>query len=289
MNAERRGSIMQSLLGCLCLLGLLLPGSAAGHETLPSGDSETGRIGLEEKIGQVIPPGLVFRDENGAEVGLETLRGKPAILTLVYYTCEHVCPLLLSGLSAALPRLMMTPGKDYRLITLSFDPTDTPQTAGNVRKNYLKAAGTPLAKDAWQFLVGDRENIEKLTRAVGFTYKKEIHGFNHPVVLIFLSPAGKISQYFNVTKYGYGADYPISFSSFDLNVGLTQAARGQELSGLTKALLYCFSHEPPGQSKFFNFLAAVGLVTLAALAAFFVYLQVTTRRFRRGKEYDLEK
>jgi len=185
---------------------------------------------------------------------------------------------------------MMTPGKDYRLITVSFDATDTPQIARNVKKNYTKAAGgTPSANDGWTFLVGDRENIRKLTEAVGFTYRKEVHGFNHPVVLIFLSPAGKISQYFKVTKYAYGADSPISFSSFDLNMGLTQAARGKEVSGLTKALLYCFSHEPPGQSKFFSFLAVIGLVTLAAMAAFFLYLQVTTARYRRGKEYDLEK
>ncbi len=280
---------MHSLLWWLCLLSLLLPGSAAGHETLTPGDPERGRIGLEEKIGQVIPPGLVFRDEMGAEVKLETLLGKPAILTLVYYTCEHVCPLVLSGLSAALPRLMMTPGKDYRLITVSFDAADTPQIAGNTKKNYIKAAGPPLAESAWTFLVGDQQNIDRLTKAVGFTYRKETHGFNHPVVLIFLSPAGKISQYFKVTKYGYGADHPIDFSAFDLNMGLTQAAQGKEVGGFTKALLYCFSHEPPGQSKFFTFLAAVGLVTLAAMAAFFIYLQATTGRFRRGKEYDIEK
>ena len=183
----------------------------------------------------------------------------------------------------------MTPGKDYRLITVSFDATDTPQIAGSIKKNYIKAAGTAFAEDAWTFLVGDQENIDRLTKAVGFTYRKEIHGFNHPVVLIFLSPDGKISQYFKVTKYAYGADYPINFSSFDLNMGLTQAAQGKEVTGLTKALLYCFSHEPPGQSKFFSFLAVVGLVTLAAMAAFFIYLQVTTRRYRRGKEYDIEK
>ena len=72
-------------------------------------------------------------------------------------------------------------------------------------------------------------------------------------------------------------------------MALTEAAQGKEVTGITKALLYCFSHEPPGQSKFFNFLAVVGLVTLAAMAAFFIYLQVTTRRYRRGKEYDIEK
>ena len=72
-------------------------------------------------------------------------------------------------------------------------------------------------------------------------------------------------------------------------MGLIHAAQGKEVKGITKAILYCFSHEPPGQSKFFDFIATIGLVTLAAMAAFFIYLQVTTRRVRRGKEYDIEK
>jgi protein SCO1 len=281
--------MVQSILWVLCLFGLLLPGCAAGHESPAPGDPAAGRIGLEEKIGRVLPPGLVFRDESGTAVKLESLLGKPAILTLVYYTCEHICPLMLGGLAQALPRLVMTPGKDYRLITVSFDATDTPEIARDIKKNYTRAAGSLSAEGGWTFLVGDQANIDRLTRAVGFTYRKEVHGFNHPVVLIFLSPAGKISQYLGVTKYGYGADLPINFSSFDLNMGLTRADRGQEVTGVTKALLYCFSHEPPGQSKFFRFLSLVGLVTLAVMAAFFVYLQATTRRYRRGKGYDLDK
>jgi protein SCO1/2 len=196
---------------------------------------------------------------------------------------------MLGGLSQAIPRLAMTPGTDYRLITVSFDPTDTPGIARDIKKNYMRPAGTRIAPGGWTFLVGDQANIDSLTRAVGFTYAREIHGFNHPVALIFLSPAGKISQYLQVTKYGYSADLPVNFSSFDLNLGLTRAAQGKEVSEVTKAILYCFSHEPPGQSRFFDFLAVVGLVTLAAMAAFLIYLTVTTRRYRKGKEYDIER
>ncbi len=128
-----------------------------------------------------------------------------------------------------------------------------------------------------------------MTRAVGFRFRKAVEGFNHPVVLIFLSPEGKISKYLQVTKYQYGAEYPITFSSFDLNVSLAEAAQGKAVTEFQRAILYCFSHEPPGQSKFFAFIAVVGLVTLAAMAGFFIYLRVSTRRYRRGKEYDLER
>jgi protein SCO1/2 len=280
---------MKNSLWFIGLLALLCADNGYSHETLEPSGAAGGEIGIEEKLGQVLPPGIVFHDENGAEVKVGSLFGKPVILTLVYYTCEHICPLMLGGLAQALPRLVMTPGKDYRLITVSFDATDTPQIAGDIKKNYIKASGSLSAEEGWTFLVGDQKNIDQLTKAVGFTYRKDVHGFNHPVALIFLSPAGKISQYLQVTKYGYGAEYPITFSSFDLNMALTEAAQGKSVTGLKKALLYCFSHEPPGQSKFFNFIALVGLVTLLAMAAFFAYLQVSSRRYRRLRGYDDER
>jgi protein SCO1/2 len=280
---------MKNSLWFVGLLALVCADNGYGHETLEPAGAGSEDIGIEEKTGQLLPPELVFRDENGAPVKLGSLFGKPAILTLVYYTCEHICPLMLSGLSQALPRLVVTAGKDYRVITVSFDETDTPETARNVRRNYVQAAGSPFPEEGWKFLTGDREAIQRLTQAAGFRFRREVHGFNHPVALIFLSPSGRISRYYQVTKYQYGAEYPITFSSFDLNMALTEAAQGKTVTGLKKALLYCFSHEPPGQSKFFNFIALIGLVTLLAMAAFFVYLQVSSRRYRRLRGYDDER
>lgn len=279
---------MRKILWFLCLGALLWAGNGYGHETLGTGDAGGGEIGIEEKTGQTLPPDLVFRDEKGARVKLGELLGKPAILTLVYYSCEHICPLMLSGLSQALPRLAVTVGKDYRVITASFDETDTPEMARDVRRNYIKAAGSAFPEEGWKFLTADKESIQRLTRSAGFTFRKEIHGFNHPVVLIFLTPGGKISRYLQVTKYQYGADTPITFSSFDLNVALAEAAEGKTVTGFKRAVLYCFSHEPPGQSRFFNFVAAIGVFTLLGMAAFFVYLRVSSRRYRKARGYDDE-
>jgi protein SCO1/2 len=287
---------MKKLLWFVCVWGLLSANSIYGHETLGTGAAGTGEMGIEEKTGQFIPGNLIFYDEEGNRIKLETLLGKPVIMTLVYYTCEHICPLMLAGLSQALPRLAATPGKDYRVITVSFDVEDKPQTARYLKKNYMKAIGPydrapekTFPEDAWRFLTGPKESIHDLTEAVGFKYRKDIHGFSHPVVLIFLAPDGKISGYFYVTKFQYGQSYPITFSSYDLNMALAEAAQGKAVTGFKKAILYCFSHEPPGQSKFFNFMAVVGLITLAAMVSFFIYLQVTSKKYRKGKEYDSDK
>ena len=287
---------MKKFLWFICIWSILSANSIYGHETLDTGDANTGEIGIEEKTGQFIPADLVFYDDEGKRMKIEALFGKPAILTLVYYTCEHICPLMLGGLSQALPRLAVAPGKDYRVITVSIDEEDTPKIARTAKKNYTHAIGSfgstqdnRFPEEAWTFLTGPRESIRDLTEAVGFKYRKDIHGFSHPVVLVFVAPSGKISGYFYVTRFQYGQSYPITFSSYDLNMGLAEATQGKAVTGVRKALLYCFSHEPPGQSKFFNFMAVVGIVTLAAMVSFFIYLQVTSRRYRRGKEYDAEK
>jgi protein SCO1/2 len=287
---------MKIFLVFICLWVLLLTNSAYGHETLGTGDTGTGEIGVEEKTGKIVPANLTFQDEEGQKVKLGDFLGKPAILVIVYYSCEHVCPQMLGGLSQALPRLAFMPVTDYRVITVSIDASDTPQIAQATKKNYLKAIGSfdrtqdkTFPEDGWKFLTGSKQSIHDLTEAVGFNYRTDIHGFTHPVVLVFLSAGGKISGYYYVTKFQYGQSYPISFSSFDLNMALTGAAQGKAVTGLKKAVLYCFSHEPPGQSKFFNFMAVVGILTLIAMVSFFVYLQVSSKRNREGKKYDIEK
>jgi protein SCO1 len=280
---------MRKFLWFIFLGVLLSTGSIYGHETLGTGDAKPEEMGIVEKTGQIVPADLVFYDEKGDKVKLGNFLGKPVVLTLVYFSCEHICPLMLGGLSQALPRLAVVAGKDYRVITVSFDEADTPKIAQAAKKNYINAIGKSFPEDGWKFLTGKQESIHRLTEAVGFNYRKDIHGFSHPVVLVFLAPGGKISRYYYVTQFQYGAAYPISFSSFDLNMALTEASQGKAVTGIRKALLYCFSHEPPGHSKFFNFMAVVGLITLIAMVSFFIYLQVTSKRYRKGKEYDAEK
>lgn len=271
------------------LLVIICAGYAQAHETLDTGNDAKGEIGITEMAGQALPRDITFHDEKEQMVKMGDMLGKPTILTLVYFTCDRICPQLLAGLAATLPRLSTAAGKDYRVITVSFDNEDTPQIARSFKRNYIKAAGTDFPPEAWRFLTGDRQSIQRLTEAVGFRFRKDVHGFTHPVVLIFLSGQGKIAKYFPVTKFEYGAAYPISFSSFDLNIALAEAAQGKQVTGLKRALVYCFSHEPPGQSKFYFFIGIVGLATLLVMVSFFIYLQATTKRHRLDEQHDSDK
>jgi protein SCO1/2 len=232
---------------------------------------------LSERTGEYIPGDIALRDENGVPVNLKSLINKPAILTLVYYRCSHVCPQVLGGLAGAIPKLRLTPGKDYKLITISFDPEDTSETARGTKNNYITAINKPFPPDAWKFLVGNKENIRKITNAVGFAFQQDMHGFVHPSVLIILSPEGKISGYLHVSKYVYGTAYPVTFSPYDLDTELKYASQGKIVTGVTTPLLFCFPHEPTGQQKFFDFLSVTGIATLVLMIMLFVYLKATTK------------
>jgi len=242
------------------------------------------KVWVDEKLGQNIPLDLTFYDERGSVLKLSDIINKPTILTLVYYSCEHVCPQMLGALAHVIPKLGLVPGRDYTVITLSFDNNDTPATAYEKKINYIKAINSSVPEDAWKFLTGSSENIRKITEALGFTYIKEIHGFIHPVVLVVLSPDGKITRYIYVSKYHYGVAYPITFTPLDIATALTDASQGKVGTSVIRSILNCFPHEPSGQERFFNLLGIVGIATLILVVSLFIYLLVTTKKNRNERK-----
>jgi protein SCO1/2 len=231
-------------------------------------------IGIDEKLGQLIPFDLTFHDENGNPVSLKQLIQTPTILAPVYYHCPNVCSLLLQNLADVLNRLPAEPDKEYRVISVSFDETEKPELALQRKKIYLKMIQKPFPEDAWRFLTGDKEKIRKLTDAVGFHFKRVGEDFEHPVVLIILAPDGKI------VRYMYGAD-PLPF---DLKLALFEASQGRIGPTIAKVVRFCFSYDPKANKLVFNILKVTGTVTLLFALSFVVFLLFKGRKQRAQKE-----
>ncbi len=229
--------------------------------------------GIDEKLGQYIPPDLTFIDEKGSEITSKDLFTRPVILSLIYYNCRHICPELLTGLTEALDAMDLEEGKDFSLVTLSFDETDTPALAMKTKVNYARLLKKEPRTDTWKFLTGDTENIVRLTRAAGFGFKREKDGFTHPSSLIILSPEGKI------TRYLYGT----TFLPRDLAMAVYEASEGRPGKSVGKLLLYCFSYDPEGRTYVFNILKVTGTVTILFAIMFIVYLNVSNRAFRNKR------
>lgn len=232
------------------------------HQRAPEG------LGIEEKLGQFIPLDLIFRDENGNPVSLRQLIDRPTILAPVFLACPDVCSFLLSNLSQTLNRLPSVPGKEFLVLTLSFDETEGPPLALEKKKLYLQMIEKPFPDEAWKFLTGERENILPLTDAIGFYFKREGKTFLHPVSLIILSPSGKI------TRYLYGTE----ILPFDLRMALLEASEGRTGPTISKVLRFCFSYDPKGRKYVFNTLKVTGIVTLTFAFSFILFLIWRGRR-----------
>jgi len=257
--------ITKSLL-CVLLVICICPVHIRAAEDIPE-------IGIVERLGEKVPLDLTFLDEDGDTVQLKDFTDKPIILSLVYYTCPGICLPLLNGKSEVLDKVTLDPDKDFNVVTISFDPTETPDLAKNKKMNYLKTFNRTFGEHNWHFLTGDEENIRKLTEAIGFYYKKEGEEFLHTAAIYILSPEGKI------TRYLYG----VSFRPFDLKMAVMEGAEGRVGPTIAKVLLYCFSYDPEGQAYVFNILKVTGTMTLLVATLFVIWLVVTTRRYR-GKE-----
>ena len=257
-----------------------------GHAGAKSGSFDT--VGVDERPGFFVPSDLIFRDETGREVILKKLMDRPVVLVPTYFTCSHICPQMLGSLAVALSTLPLNPEKDYRVITMSFDETDTPRDADNLKKNYLKAIGRPFPEDAWKFLTADNQTIGRILEAVGVKVKKAEHGFVHPEVLVFLSPGGKITRYLYVSKYQYGVAYPITFSGLDLQRSFSDALQGRVAATCPQEPLYCFLHEPGRQKLFFTVMKVSGAVTLALMLVLFVILVKRKGISRERRNYSGE-
>ena len=219
-------------------------------------------IGIDERTGQTIPLGLTFHDENGNAVTLRQLIHTPTILAPVYLHCPNVCSLLLQNLADGLNRLPAEPGKEYTVLSVSFDETEKPDLALEKKKMYLKMIRRDFPEDTWRFLTGDKQNIHELTDAIGFHFKRVGHDFEHPVALIVLAPDGKI------TRYLYGAD-PLPL---DVKMAVVEASQGKIGPAISKVVRFCFSYDPKADKLVFNTLKVTGTVTLMFALSFIVFL-----------------
>ncbi len=243
----------------------LLRDSAFSHGEHPQEDPQ---IGIDEKLGQTIPLDLTFNDEQGHPFSLKQLIHSPTILAPVYYHCLDVCSFLLYKLAGGINKMSSEPGKGYQILAVSFDETEKPALALEKKRMYLKMFERPFPEDDWKFLTGDKENIRKLTEAIGFHFKRQGRDFLHPVSLIILSTNGKI------TRYIYGTD----FLPFDLKMALLEASEERVGPTLSKVLRFCFSYDPKGRKYVFNTLKVTGIVTLLFALFFILFLVFKGRK-----------
>jgi protein SCO1/2 len=237
-NSRRIAAILFALLS-LASLPAFSQGMAKGMMSPPANVRPTylKNVGIEQHLDAQVPADLAFVDDAGRSVKLGDYFGKkPLLLNLVYYNCTMLCGEALSGLTGSMKMVKFNVGDEFDVLTVSFDPNETPAIAAAKKQDYLKRYGRAGAAEGWHFLTGPAESINALTNAVGFQYQYDprISQYAHATALIVLTPQGRISRYF------YGVDYPPK----DLRMGLVEASQGKIGNAVDAVLLYCYHYDP---------------------------------------------
>ena len=243
------------------------------------------RVAIEQHLNQPLPLEATFVDETGKPVRLGDYFGKrPAVLAVVYYNCPMLCSEELDGLTGALEMVHLTPGKDFDVIVVSIDPTETPELAATTKARYIKRYGRPETAAGWHFLTGQKPAIDALTNAVGFGYVRvpgpdgTLSQYAHASSIELVTTDGKLAQYY------LGVEY----SPKDLMLGLIEASGNKIGSPVANILTYCYHYDPQTNKHSIRVVRVVqfgGMVTMAGLGGFmFVMFR---RDLKLGREHDL--
>lgn len=258
---------------------LALPGGGKTPEVLTQdldAPPAVRNIGVDERLGDQVPLDLPLIDENGKAVTLRELMpaDKPVLLSLVYYRCEMLCNLVLTGLVRGLRDTAMKLGEDYVSISISIDPTDTPAMSTIRRRRHLQSLGHPETA-SWRFLTATETSVKPIADALGFryTYDAETKQYAHAAVVFALTDKGTVSRYL------YGADFPAQ----DLKLALLEAGEGKVGTSVERIVLSCFKYDPATRRYgfyIFGFLRIGALLVFGMLATLLV---VSWRReIKRG-------
>ena len=229
-------------------------------------------VRIEQKLDQQLPLDLVFRDENGQPVRLGQYFGqKPVVLAFVYYDCPMLCTQVLNAMVTSFRVLPFQIGKEYDVVTVSFDPRETNTLATAKKQVYMKYLPERMragANSGWHFLTGDQASITQLTDAVGFHYRYDeaTKQFAHASGIMLTTPQGKLSRYF------YGVDYPAR----DLRLGLIESSENKIGSPVEQLLLYCYHYDPATGTyglAIMKVMRIAGVATLLGIAAMILLLK----------------
>jgi protein SCO1/2 len=272
---------MTTLIGLALALGLVAAPLRVHAQVSPTGEKTEGenlnnglpnvlsKVQVTQHLNEQLPLDAPFVDDEGKPVTLaKYFDGKhPVVLTTVYYNCPMLCSEEMDGLTSALEMVHLVPGKDFQIVILSIDPSETPKLAAEKKAFYLRRYGHPETAAGWHYLTGQAPAIDAVTKAIGFGYTRvpgpdgKLTQFAHASSIEIATPQGKLAQYY------LGVEY----SPKDVLLGLIDASGNRIGSPVANILTYCYRYDPQTDKHSLIVVRVVqlgGIVTVASLGGF---------------------
>lgn len=220
-------------------------------------------IGVVEHLDEFLPDSIMLINENNEKVFLNDLIDKPTVLNFVYYRCPGICSPLMEAIAGVMDKSELEVGKDYQVLTISFDPSETIDLGIRKKENYLNLmTRRDEAAQGWHFFVSDSASIVRITDAVGFKYKRTGNDYLHAASVTVVSPDKKIVRYLNGMYY----------MPFEWKMAIIEASQGKSGPTLNRVLRYCYAYDPIGQTYVMNFTKVGGILILFFAAIFLAIL-----------------
>jgi protein SCO1/2 len=282
-----KASVAATLMAAGVLAAAQPPSSFQDKSVQPSAQvspADLSNVGIDQRLNEQLPLDLQFEDETGKTVELRDYfhAGRPVILNLVYYTCPMLCGEELAGEASALGVLRFTPGNEYEVVSVSFNPDETPKDAAAKKQVYIARMNEHLEHktngDGWHFLTGKQADIKQLADALGFHYRRDPRTgqFIHAAAMMVVTPTGRIAQYY----------YGVEFSPKDIRLGLIEASRNKIGTIVDQVVLYCY-HYDPNTGRYgavvTNIMRLAGAATMLVLGGFLI---VMFRREHHSREKE---
>lgn len=270
-NHDRLAMLLWMCVLCTCSVLMV-----NGAEPVPP---ELREVEITEHLGETLPLDATFVNERGEQIELAQYfnQDRPVVLMLVYYTCPTLCNFVLNGFTEGLKELSYTPGDEFEVVTISIDPTETPELAEAKKKSYLDDYGRAEAAGGWHWLTGNKANIDRIADATGFEYRYDMRQeqYAHLAAIFVLTPEGTLSRYL----------YGIQFPAKNLKLALLEAGEGKIGSTLEQLVLFCYHYDPI--SRKYGILAwrvmqLGGLATMLLVGGLIGFYLLWERRQRRS-------
>lgn len=131
-----------------------------------------------------------WKNDLGQDMKLKKMAGDVTLVSMVYTSCEHTCPMIVSKLLRVKKALPKAAQKNLKMVLISFDPErDTPKAL----HAYKQKRGLG---DNWTLMSGEKSGIRQLAAVLGVSYKEESKGvFSHSNVLSVIGPNGEVASH----------------------------------------------------------------------------------------------
>jgi protein SCO1/2 len=248
----------------LILFPLYISGQVPAPQTASDYTNKDPEIGIIEKLDTTIPSDIKLVNQDGDTVLLGDIVNKPTVLAFVYFRCPGICSPLMDGLADVIEHSDMEIGKDYQVLTISFDYREGTDLAARKHDNYLHLLKKEGANKGWTFYTADSATINRFTNAAGFGFKRTGNDFVHGAALIILSPERKITRYLN----------GIYFQPFEFKMAVVEASKGKSGPTINRVLQLCYAYDPQGKRYVLNVTRVSGIVITFLVLVFFLVLAV---------------